>query len=96
MACVQDALAATPFEAIILDLRMPGLDGLMLAREIRHLEAVAHTPRSQLIAVSADAFAETRQLALDAGVDAFLTKPVDFAALDAALTERHEARVKTR
>jgi DNA-binding response OmpR family regulator/nitrogen-specific signal transduction histidine kinase len=91
LACVQDALAATPFEAIILDLRMPGLDGLTLAREIRHLEAVAHAPRSRLIAVSADAFAETRQLALNAGVDTFLTKPVDFAALDAALTVAREA-----
>ncbi len=87
---MQDALTATPFEAIILDLRMPGLDGLTLAREIRHLEATAHATPTRLIAVSADAFAETRRLALAAGVDAFLTKPVDFAALDAALTTPRE------
>ncbi|MEJ0049802.1 MAG: ATP-binding protein [Methylovirgula sp.] len=86
LACVQDALAATPFEAIILDLRMPGLDGLTLAREIRHLEAAALATPTRLIAVSADAFAETKRVALAAGVDAFLTKPVDFVALDAALT----------
>jgi CheY-like chemotaxis protein len=91
LACVQDALAATPFEAIILDLRMPGLDGLTLAREIRHLETAANAPRSRLVAVSADAFAETRQLALNAGFDTFLTKPVDFDALDAALIAPREA-----
>ncbi len=68
----------------------PGLDGLTLAREIRHLEAAALATPTRLIAVSADAFAETKRVALAAGVDAFLTKPVDFVALDAALTTPRE------
>jgi CheY-like chemotaxis protein/nitrogen-specific signal transduction histidine kinase len=81
------ALAQEPFDAMILDLRMPGLDGLALAREIRRLEAAAGLPRRRLIAVSADVFAETKKQAYDAGIDVFLTKPIDFADLDAALAD---------
>jgi CheY-like chemotaxis protein len=73
------------FDAIILDIRMPGLDGLEVARRIRAAEAESGTARRRLIAVSADAFDAAAQAALAAGVDAFLTKPVDLARLARAL-----------
>jgi DNA-binding response OmpR family regulator/anti-sigma regulatory factor (Ser/Thr protein kinase) len=75
----------SPFDAMILDLRMPGLDGLALAREVRRREMDEGHARCRLIAVSADAFADAKTQAHDAGIDVFLTKPLDFAALDAAL-----------
>ncbi|MGH6817601.1 MAG: ATP-binding protein [Methylovirgula sp.] len=67
------------FDAVILDIRMPGLDGLEVARRIRAAEAAGGTGSCRLIGVSADAFGAAAARA--AGVDAFLTKPVDLARL---------------
>ncbi len=85
LAQARAALTQARFEAVILDLRMPGLDGLTLAREIRRLEAEAGATPSRLIAVSADAFLDAGREAPASGIDLFLTKPVDFVRLDAAL-----------
>lgn len=79
------ASAAQSFDAIILDLRMPRLDGFALAREVRRLERERGQRACHLIAVSADAFPEAKAQAETAGIDTFLTKPVDFAALDSDL-----------
>ncbi len=87
LAQAHAALTQARFDAVILDLRMPGLDGLILAREIRRLESEAGTAPSRLIAVSADAFRDTEREAQASGIDLFLTKPVDFWRLDAALAE---------
>jgi len=76
----------TRFNAHILDIRMPGLDGLEVARRIRAAEMAAGAAPCRLIAVSADAFEAAAQAARAAGIDAFLTKPVDFLRLDRALT----------
>jgi signal transduction histidine kinase/CheY-like chemotaxis protein len=73
------------FDAIILDIRMPGLDGLGAARRIRAAEAAAGAPACRLIAVSADAFDAAAYAARAAGVDAFLAKPIDLARLEGAL-----------
>lgn len=67
------------FDAVILDIRMPGLDGLEVARRIRAAEAAAGTGSRRLIGISADAFGAAAAHA--AGVDAFLTKPVDVVRL---------------
>jgi len=64
----------------------PGLDGLEVARRIRAAEMAAGAAPCRLIAVSADAFEAAAQAARAAGIDAFLTKPVDFLRLDRALT----------
>jgi CheY-like chemotaxis protein len=73
------------FDAIILDIRMPGLDGLTVARGIRAAEGAAGGAPCRLIAVSADAFHAAAEAARASGIDAFLTKPVDFASLAQAL-----------
>lgn len=65
-------------DLIILDVRMPGKDGLQVAREIRQSPELCHTP---LIAVSADAFVDQQQEAFDSGVDEYLVKPVGYARL---------------
>lgn len=57
---------------ILMDVSMPEMDGLEATRRIRAISQGAHIP---IIAVTASAFLEDRQIALDAGVDDFLGKP---------------------
>jgi PAS domain S-box-containing protein len=70
-ACFRLAASAKP-DAILLDLRMPGMDGL---EATRHLRAQAATRDVVIIAVSASAFEENRERCLEAGANDFLPKP---------------------
>jgi two-component system, sensor histidine kinase and response regulator len=63
------------FDAIILDIRMPVLDGHAAARHIRAAEP--RGVRVPLIALTANAFASDKRAATDAGIDYFIAKPVD-------------------
>lgn len=67
----------TPFDFVLMDVQMPGLDGLAVARLIRTAEKDANAPRTPIIALTANAIAEERERCLAAGMDAFLTKPLD-------------------
>ncbi len=69
------------FSAVVLDLSMPRLDGLEVARRIR----ARCGPTVRIVGASAHAAAADRTRALAAGMDAFVTKPVNLAALAAAL-----------
>ncbi|MEA5475185.1 response regulator, partial [Synechococcus sp. CCY9201] len=73
-----DWLAAHPGSAdlVLMDLQMPGLDGCAATRQIRAQQSLAHLP---VVALSAGATTGQRQAALEAGMDAFLTKPFDVA-----------------
>ncbi len=74
------AASAQRFDAVLLDVNLPGRDGVSIARIL-----AARPDRPRLIGCSAEAFAHTRAAALAAGMDAFLEKPVTLAALAAAL-----------
>ncbi|WP_052877923.1 ATP-binding protein [Chromobacterium subtsugae] len=74
-----------PFDLVLMDLHMPGMDGIETSRRLRE-EAL--TPRMAIVALTADAFPETRQTTLRQGLDGFLAKPVDGDQLLAAL-RRH-------
>ena len=76
---------ATRVDLILMDLRMPVLDGYSAARQIRQWEAQTGRTRCPIVAVTAEAYAQDKQRCLDAGMDAVLTKPVDAAALTALL-----------
>jgi hypothetical protein len=67
---------AVVYDLILMDLRLPVLSGL---DAIRHLRAQGLTVR--IIAVTADALRSAREHALEAGADAYLTKPVPRATL---------------
>ena len=83
------AVRARPegFPIILMDLHMPGLDGLAAARAIRQWERDNDLPRSAILAVTADVLAETRATALDADIDAVLEKPTTPDALRRAIGE---------
>jgi two-component system sensor histidine kinase RpfC len=69
-----DRLVAESFDAILLDLHMPGMSGFDVIRQARVMEA--GRPRTPIIVLSADATVEARREAERAGCYAFLTKPV--------------------
>lgn len=69
------------FSAVVLDLSMPRIDGLEVARRIR----ARCGPTVRIVGASAHAEAADRARAIAAGMDAFVTKPVNLGALAAAL-----------
>lgn len=73
------------FDAVLLDVHMPVMDGLEAARRLR-----AAAPRADLpiLALTADAAPEDRRRCLDAGVDEVLVKPIRIADLRRALRRR--------
>jgi signal transduction histidine kinase/CheY-like chemotaxis protein len=77
--------AGEPYDLVLMDVRMPDLDGIAATRRIRDAEAAAGGPRTPIIALTANAFGEDRDACLAAGMDAFLTKPLDRERLAAAL-----------
>ena len=64
---------------------MPGSDGIAATRRLRALEAEQGTRRTPVIALTANALDEDRDACLDAGMDGFLTKPLDRERLANAL-----------
>ena len=78
------ASAPHEYDVVLMDIMMPGIDGLEVTRQIRALdrEDAATTP---IIAVSANAFADDRRLSREAGMDAHLSKPVNSQELVEAL-----------
>ncbi|WP_083468060.1 ATP-binding protein [Methylobacterium tarhaniae] len=75
------ATSATQFDLALVDIRMPILDGLEAARQVRAHEAEHRLPRLRLVALTANVQAEDQAAALDAGFDGFLSKPLDLKAL---------------
>ena len=71
-----NALAQGTYDLILMDLRMPGLNGIEATQALRERGVV--TP---IVALTADAFDEDRRACLAAGMDDFLVKPLTQAAL---------------
>ena len=74
-------LESRPFDVILMDLKMPGLDGYEATRRLRRLEAACGWSPTPIVALTANAFDERRGSPSAAGFDAFLVKPVEFRAL---------------
>lgn len=82
-AGVEAARRESP-DVVLMDLDLPRLSGLDATRQLRADPATAGL---KIVALTAHALSGDRQLALDAGCDAFASKPIDFDALLATLAE---------
>jgi len=74
-AAAIEAASQKTFDAILMDHQMPVMSGLEATRRIRAGDGL--NARTPIIALTADAFEEQRQTWIDAGADAFITKPID-------------------
>jgi len=79
-----DMLGKRTFDVILLDVQMPGLDGLEVTRRFRSLERGTRTP---IVAVTAHTTREDRDRCMAAGFDAVLTKPATQSTLGAIIRE---------
>ena len=76
------AFDAEAFDLVLMDMQMPGMDGLAATRAIRALEAERPDGRrTPVLMLSANAMAEHRDQARDAGADLHLAKPITAASL---------------
>ncbi|TCT21570.1 response regulator [Thiobaca trueperi] len=81
-----EALARTPYDLVLMDGHMPRMDGFEAARCIRHGDAGVLNPQVPIIAMTALAMKGDRERCLEAGMDAYLTKPVQPQELAEAIT----------
>jgi len=68
-------------DLVLMDIQMPGMDGLECARRIRALQSEAKLPNFPILALTAHALDADVAASMDAGMDEHLTKPLDFVAL---------------
>ncbi|MEO8616384.1 MAG: response regulator [Luteolibacter sp.] len=75
------AAKATRYDAILMDVQMPGMDGLEATRQIRQWERETSNPAVRIIALTANARASDREICLKAGMGDCLSKPIRLKAL---------------
>jgi CheY-like chemotaxis protein len=79
-----EAAALGPFDVVLMDVQMPGMDGLEATRRIRERERQSggHVP---IVGLTAHAMKGDRERCLEAGMDAYVAKPIQLAELWNAL-----------
>jgi PAS domain S-box-containing protein len=73
-----DLLAKHPFDLVLMDMMMPVMDGLEATRQLRARE---QGPRMPVVAMTANAMQSDRERCLAAGMDDFISKPIEFSEL---------------
>ncbi len=82
-----DAVSRQRFDIILMDVQMPGMDGMQATRAIREREASIGQQRTPIMALTAYAAREDKERCLAAGMDGYLSKPFKAEELLAALRE---------
>jgi PAS domain S-box-containing protein len=80
-----DMLVRNRYGLLLSDFHMPEMDGFELTHSLRRREADEGLPRLPVVALTADVLPGTEQLCIDAGMDGYLTKPINLAALESAI-----------
>jgi PAS domain S-box-containing protein len=76
------AVTRERFDLVLTDIHMPGLDGVEATKKIRAEEKLMSRERVPIVALTADTVETGRRACQEAGMDGFLTKPIDPAELD--------------
>jgi len=72
-----DLLTAEDFDIVLMDLQMPEMSGYEATQHIRSKNTIVRNPLIPIIAITADAFAETRRRVLENGMNDFISKPFE-------------------
>ena len=85
------SMARARYDLVLMDMRMPGMDGLAATRTVR-----SRGDETPIVALTANAFAEDRRACLEAGMNDHLAKPIDVELLRGALARwtNRDSRVK--
>jgi len=81
-----DALAGQAFDVVLMDVQMPVMGGLEATRLIRAREAAGGQPHTCIIAMTANAMKEDEQACREAGMDDYISKPINARTLFERLT----------
>jgi len=87
-----DALAHASFAVVLMDMQMPVMDGLEATRRIRAREAASGLARTPIVAMTANAMQGDRERCLAAGMDDYLSKPINADELSRQLERWAQAR----
>jgi PAS domain S-box-containing protein len=91
-----EALAALKeqfYDVILMDLQMPEMDGLTATRHIRQGDSL-HQLQPWIVALTGNVLTEDRQICLDAGMDDYISKPIQSDEMIAALITAYQSRFK--
>lgn len=75
-------------ETILMDVQMPGMNGYETTRQIRKIEQTLGQQRSKIVAVTAGALKEEKALCIEAGMDEFVTKPINKSDIQHIFTDQ--------
>lgn len=70
-----------PFDVVLMDIQMPGMNGHEATQAIRQYDAERNRPRTPIIALTASVLEDDRRTAIDAGMDGFAIKPINIPEL---------------
>ncbi|MEX0321935.1 MAG: ATP-binding protein [Puniceicoccaceae bacterium] len=89
-----DKLKERSYQMILMDIMMPGLDGLEATRKIRNGDCGEGNRDAYIVAVTVCSEDEDKERGLKAGINAYLTKPLTIHALRGAIGEYHDLEVE--
>ncbi|GFM36566.1 PAS domain S-box protein [Desulfovibrio psychrotolerans] len=91
-----DALAAGPFDCVLMDVNMPGMDGIEATRRIRSSSSGPVNSHTPILALTAYAMEGDKERFLSAGMDDYLTKPITRSTLLAVVSKLAARTLRSR
>jgi CheY-like chemotaxis protein len=81
-----EALDRTKYDMVLMDIQMPEVDGIEATRMIRNSQVAARNSRIPIVAMTANATTRDREKCMDAGMDGYISKPIDLKKLEKIIT----------